>query len=269
MADKTDLYEVDECSPKKKRKENVGIFPACKPDEEFSKSYMSISTDGEGVLKIMRVVTVLSTIQSPYRGSFYLKELWKINCMGKNLIWISGRDDTLRLIDRNGSLSHTVKTSYVVSAMTVNSNKETVFLIGWSDSKVFIYRNKIFEILLELTDWLGRGLHYTANGDLLVSMHTQDGVQSKVVRYTGTTEFREIQYDSQGQHLFGSKTGGMLNLTENGDGDICVAAFGCNAVIVVDSSGCLRFKYQGHSSNQRKNARFYHLISLLMSVIKH
>ncbi|XP_061165676.1 uncharacterized protein LOC133174588 [Saccostrea echinata] len=255
MTDKIELYEVVGCSPKKRRKEDGAVFPACKTYmyEETPSSHVQINPDG--VLKLMHDVKVLSTIQTPYRGSFYLEELWKVNCVGINLIWIRGRDETLRLIDRNGSLLETVKTSYVVSAMTVNSNQEPVFLIGLSDRHVYIYRINKVEILLELTDWLARDLHYTVNGDLLLSMHTKDGVQSKVVRYTGTKQILEIQYDSTGQPLFGTKMGGMLNLTENGNGDICVAAFGCKSVTAVDTSGCLRFKFQGNC-NHMKNTLF-------------
>ena len=53
-----------------------------------------------------------------------------------------------------------------------------------------------------------------------------------------------IQNDRQGKPLFSVQSTAVLLLTENGNGDICVADNAGKAVVVVNASGELRFKYQ-------------------------
>lgn len=48
----------------------------------------------------------------------------------------------------------------------------------------------------------------------------------------------------------------VLHLNENGNGDICVAAYTGKAVVVMDSSGNLRFTYRGNTMKQLKNKLF-------------
>lgn len=48
----------------------------------------------------------------------------------------------------------------------------------------------------------------------------------------------------------------VLHLTENGNGDICVADCAGLAVVVVDSTGDLRFKYRGNITTPLKSKSF-------------
>lgn len=84
--------------------------------------------------------------------------------------------------------------------------------------------------------------------DLLVSMRSVDKTQSRVVRYSGTTETMAIQNDSQKTPLFSVDTQYLLLLTENGNGDICVSDYAAEAVVVVNVSGELQFEYRGPPS---------------------
>ncbi|XP_062585259.1 E3 ubiquitin-protein ligase TRIM71-like [Saccostrea cucullata] len=121
---------------------------------------------------------------------------------------------------------------------------------------IYIYTRNAVNVLLSTPNWFPVGLHYIENGDLLVSMRSTNKIKSRVVRYFGTIEKLKIQYDSQGQPLFSTGSTAVLLLTENGNGDICVADNSDKTVVAVDSSGGLRFKYKGNLSKQTKYRDF-------------
>jgi hypothetical protein len=69
-------------------------------------------------------------------------------------------------------------------------------------------------------------------------------------------ETQTIQYDVQGQALFSTGSLSALHLTENGNGDICVADYGGSEVVGVDVYGGLRFKYCGNITKQPRYSEF-------------
>ena len=74
-------------------------------------------------------------------------------------------------------------------------------------------------------------------------MRSVDESQSRVVRYSGTTEAITVQHDSQGKSLFSVRCTAMLHLNENGNGDICVADKAGEVIVVVSAYGQLRIEY--------------------------
>ena len=87
-------------------------------------------------------------------------------------------------------------------------------------------------------------------------MASDDDKQTKVVRYSGSTDKQSIQWDDQGKPLFKSERNiYMKYLNENSNLDICVADHAAGAVVVVSAAGKLRFRYTGPPSSPRGTFR--------------
>lgn len=200
--------------------------------------------------KMMKTPVILNTIQSPLEDS---SRLWKILCYGAENIWTSGNDSQLYQINRSGAVLKNIKTANSVLALSIDSDQNIVFIVSWPDTKVYKYESNTVKTLLELSDWCPRGLCYTMNGDLLVSMRSLDEKQSRIVSYSRN---RETQNDIIGGSLFSVDSKKLLRLSENGNGDICVADFTGKAVLVVYAFGELRFKYTGNRATYKKNTSF-------------
>ncbi|XP_078331526.1 uncharacterized protein LOC144625198 [Crassostrea virginica] len=197
------------------------------------------------------------------------RDLYSVSCLSDSELWTRGdNDNILRLYNLQGELLRSVQTKsgnppgdiavtlsgdlvytdYEDSSINLVSGTQiqTEFKLSGKKSKTKI------QPVITLRGWKPYNLCSTSHGDLLVIMYSDDGKQTKVVRYSGSTEKESIQWDDQGKPLysFGPYT---KYLSENRNLDICVADLLARAVVVVSSAGKLRFRYTGPPSTPRES----------------
>ncbi|XP_048750343.2 uncharacterized protein LOC125662206 [Ostrea edulis] len=192
---------------------------------------------------------VLATVQSDH------SKLRQIFCAGNERVWTSGNKNTITQIEKYGDNSINIKSNGSPTCLSIDHQGCLVFSTT-DDTKIRVYKEGHVETLLNITSWRPRGICHTRNGDMLVSLRSKGKKQSKVVRYSDTTETQSIQYDKKGQPLFSTGSQSALFQTENGNGDVCVADYGGKEVVVVNAFGGLRFKYRGNLSKQSKYTEF-------------
>lgn len=216
---------------------------------ELQMQRTTVTDKQPSLLKMLKTPVLLDTIQSPH-GSMHESRLWNIACEGNEKLWTFGDDDKVCQIERSGLALNTFKVSVNVIGFAFDVLHALVFVVGWADTKIYKFECDRVVELLNLHSWLPRGLCHTANGDFLVSMLSTEKKRSRVVRYSGITEIQIIENDSKGKLLFSVENKSALHLTENGNGDICVADLAGNAVVVINSYGNFRLKYRGNTNTQ-------------------
>nr|XP_022300239.1 E3 ubiquitin-protein ligase TRIM71-like [Crassostrea virginica] len=190
---------------------------------------------------------ILTDIQTEYR------DLRSVSCLSDSELWTRGyRDNILRLYNLQGELLRSVKTKSgnVPEDIAVTRSGGLVYA-DFSDRSINLVSGTQIQTLITLRGWIPQGLCSTASGDLLVIMISNDGKQTKVVRYSGSTKKQTIQWDDQGKPLYSSQVDKYLS--ENRNSDICVADNGASAVVVVSAAGKLRFRYTGPPSTPRES----------------
>nr|XP_022295163.1 uncharacterized protein LOC111105269 [Crassostrea virginica] len=186
---------------------------------------------------------ILTDIQTEY------KTLHIVSCLSDSELWTCSYDDNImRLYNLQGELLRSVQTisGNMPDDIAVTRSGDLVYTDDW-DSSINLVSGTQIQTLVTLRGWTPLGLCSSSSGDLLVFMKNDDWQQTKVVRYSGSTEKQSIQWDDQGKPLYTSN-GDLLDyqyLSENRNLDICVADHEANAVVVVSAAGKLRFRYTG------------------------
>ncbi|XP_078331576.1 uncharacterized protein LOC111129008 [Crassostrea virginica] len=185
-------------------------------------------------------------------------DLCSVSCLSDSELWTCGGydDNILRLYNLQGELLRSVQTKsrnwprYI--AVTRSGD---LMLSDPRDSSIKLVRGTQIQTLITLRGWRPFGMCTTSSGDLLVIMTRNDLEQTKVVRYSGSTEKQSIQWDDQDKPLYTS--GEYDYLSENRNLDICVAECAAGAVVVVSAAGKLRFRYTGPPSTPRESFNPY------------
>ncbi|XP_062616404.1 E3 ubiquitin-protein ligase TRIM9-like [Saccostrea cucullata] len=187
------------------------------------------------------VTTIKINIQAVY--SLISSQLYNVACLSDEEIWTSGNDNTIKLFSiKQGSLLKSIKTKLGNSPDDIAVTKSGYLVYtDYDDRTVNIVKNEKIEEVIRLQNLKPDSVCSTSSGDLLVTMISDDYKQTKVVRYSGSTEKQTIQFNDKGQPLYSSG----VYVTENRNLDICVSDYGANAVVVVNWK--LRFRYTGHT----------------------
>ncbi|XP_062587007.1 uncharacterized protein LOC134248608 [Saccostrea cucullata] len=190
-----------------------------------------------------------------------------VACFRNEKFWTCGDSSTMALYDFNveehlkeGQPSQYPSRIVPLKTITTNSGNKpadiTVSTSGdliythYEDRTVNIVKNEKTNIeeLIRLQNWKPQGIFSTFSGELLIIMESYDknpSKQTKVARYSGSTEIQSIQFDDEGNPLF-SSTGSDKYICEDRNLDICVTDCGAKAVVVVNQAGKMRFRYNGH-----------------------
>ncbi|XP_048755783.2 E3 ubiquitin-protein ligase Midline-1-like [Ostrea edulis] len=193
---------------------------------------------------------VTATIDTGY------KYLTNVSCLSEDQVWTRG-ENTMKLLNLQSKLLTSIQTKSgdTPTDIAVTRDGDLVYT-DYHDNTINLIKNKQIQTVITLQGWRPLYVCCTAANGLLVTMISDDDKQYKVVRYSGSTEKQSIQFDDQGSPLYSS--GGYIKyLSENKNLDICVADYGARAVVVVNQSGKLRFRYTGHPSNTKQSFNPY------------
>lgn len=187
------------------------------------------------------------------------KILFGVACQNDEVFWTFGNKNTIELYSFGGRQLDSVRTqSENVPRDIAVSRIGDLLYTDYFARCVNLVNGKTTRQLIKLDGWSPHGVCCTHSDDILVSMRSDDNKQTKVVRYSGSTEIQSIQWDDQNQPLY--RSGGIYDYTylcENGNLDICVAVLQAQEVVVVTEKGKLRFRYTMPKLTDRRTFFLY------------
>ncbi|XP_065937806.1 tripartite motif-containing protein 2-like [Magallana gigas] len=215
------------------------ITPLSTVTEENVLSLNQPNTSVKELLDEPELVTKIQTGQ---------KYLCSVTCVNEDMIWTSGASTDIKCFNIKGSTLHTILTKSGAWPDDIAVDSDGYLLYSDAQARtVHKVKSGRTEELIRLQGWRPYNLCVTSTGDLLLTMYSDDGTQSKAVRYSGSTEKQTIQFDDEGKPLYSGNIYAKY-ITEIRNHDICVADYGAGAIVVVNQDGKLRWKYTGHPS---------------------
>nr|XP_034329412.1 uncharacterized protein LOC117690159 [Crassostrea gigas] len=193
------------------------------------------------LIDVPRVITTVHTSCEYLYGVAYLND---------TELWTRGVDSMMKFYNLQGELVKSIQTKSknAPQDIAVTRSGDLLYTDG-KDKTVNIMKNTQIQTMIRLQGWSPRGVCNTSCGDLLVVMYSDYDKQTKVVRYSGSTEKQSIQFNDKGHPIYSSV--GYKYISENRNLDICVSDGGARAVVVVNQVGKFRFTYTGPPSNTK------------------
>ncbi|XP_048748980.2 uncharacterized protein LOC125661144 [Ostrea edulis] len=220
-------------------------------------SPLSINTEHGGTVKLAEAVSsplvkplldeprLAAIIDTGYSG------LYSVSCLSEDQVWTCGNNNTMKLLNLQSKLLTSIQTKSGDTPRDIAVTRDGDLVYTDYDS-VRLVKNKKIRTVSTLQDWVPHYVCSSASDDILVTMVSVYLKQSKVVRYSGSKEKQNIQFDDQGRPLYSSGYSYKF-ISENRNLDICVADWSARTVVVVNQSGKLRFRYTGHPSNTEQS----------------
>ncbi|XP_078330862.1 uncharacterized protein LOC144624771 [Crassostrea virginica] len=216
-------------------------------------SQPNLSTDvsrlATGIGKLMDKVRVIATIPTTYNS------LLGVACVGEAEAWIFG-NETITRIDIHGAMKDTVTTTCLDFPMGISVTRGRELMYSDYDSRTVnnVRDGKSETLITQPRGWRPGTLCCTRSGDILVHVYKERGSEKKfkIIRYQGKNIKEEICNDGQGNPIF--KDGPYsLFMSENNNGDVCVSDRNADAVVLVDKTGRVRFRYDGSPARREKS----------------
>ncbi|XP_056007712.1 E3 ubiquitin-protein ligase Midline-1-like [Ostrea edulis] len=254
--------------PPKVRVKLPSLFPQKINKDQLNEMFgslppLSINTEHGDTMKSAEAVSsppvkplldeprVTATIDTGYRHRLY-----SVSCLSEDQVWTRGDNKTMKLLNLQSKLLTSIQTKLgnIPRDIAVTRDGDLVYTDSINKT-VNLIKNKQIHTVITLQGWRPFNVCCTAANDLLVTMVSDDRKQCKVVRYSGSTQTQSIQFDDQGLPLYSSDPLTPKYISENRNLDICVADYVVRAVVVVNQSGKLQFRYTGHPSNTKQSFR--------------
>nr|XP_034307163.1 uncharacterized protein LOC105323398 isoform X2 [Crassostrea gigas] len=218
------------------------IIPLSNATKENELSINKPKTSVRELLDKPKVVAIIQT---------GCDRLFSIICFKEEIFCTSGLSSDIKCFNIKGNLLRTIKTNFWSCPNDIAVDVDGDLLYSdWVTNTVNKVKNEQTNVLIRLQGWKPSKQCVTSTGDLLVTMYSDDQTQSKVVRYSGSTEKQTIQFDDEGKPLY-SGNGSMKYITENRNHDICVADYKAGAAVVVNEAGKIRWRYTGYPSTTK------------------
>eukprot|EP00105_Crassostrea_gigas_P039629 XP_019923777.1 PREDICTED: uncharacterized protein LOC105330567 isoform X2 [Crassostrea gigas] len=196
--------------------------------------------------KLLDIPEIINTFNTGYK-------LRSISFYNEEEIWTSAQTGDITCFSADGKCMKTIttKSEKILSDIAVTRDGDLLYC-DFSVKTLNKIKDGKIEKLIKLLGWTPTNLCVTFTDDFLVSLYNDDNTQSKVVRYSGSTEKQSIQFDDEGKPLY-SGNNKIKYIAENRNHDICVADWEACAVVVVNQDGKFRWRYTGHPSGAKKN----------------
>lgn len=173
-------------------------------------------------------------------------KILKICYANNEEFWTCRADKMIKLYNFHGELVKSIqtKTGNITIDIAMTKGGDLVYTDP-KQSTVNIVKNTEIYNIIRLRKWTPLHVCCSSSGDLLLVI--VKGYQTKVVRYSGSTETQCIQLDAKGERLYSAicESDCSKYIVENKNLDICMADSHEHAIIVVNCDGELRFRYKG------------------------